>query len=203
MLFRSDSRLRKVTLKLPEEIGKLDEPDAEKMRMLIQKLKTRLMPMEFTFVFDRDYYDKDGRYISQWKPLRPIFEGFTVFGDRLVLSYDAEKGTVVIDNTIVDHDIPLGMKPLITKNMAIEKIAKTVMRTNYSSADYSEQKALLQLVYRPAIPERLYSHGQEYGVLKPATDYRLMWNLLPTAQDEIGIDAITGQLIYCNPEKTE
>lgn len=203
MQFWEDGRLRKVTLKLPQEIGKLDEPDAEKMRMLIQKIKTRLMPVEFTFVFDRDYYDRDGRYISQWKPLRPNFNDFEVFGDRLVLSYDADKWTVAIDNTIVDHEIPLGMKPLITKEKAIEKISKTALRTNYSSADYSEHKSLLQLVYRPAIPERLYKHGQEYGVLKPAADYRLMWTLLPTAQDNIGIDAITGQLIFCNPEKTE
>lgn len=203
MQFWEDGRLRKVTLKLPEEIGKLDEPDAEKMRILIQKIKPRLMPVEFTFVFDRDLYDKDKRYISQWRPLRPNFPGFVVAGDRLLISYDARKGTVEIDNTIVDHEIPLGLKPLITKEKAIEKILKTALRTNYSSADYNDCKSLLQLVYRPAIPERLFSHGQEYGILKPAADYRLMWTLLPTAQDEIGIDAITGQLIFCNPEKTE
>ncbi len=203
MQFWENGRLRKVTLKLPDEIARQDEPDAEKMRLLIQKFKSRFMPVEFTFIRDRDSYDKDKRYLSQWKPLRPSFGEIGIAGDRLTLSYDAGKGTVVIDNSIVDHEIPLGMRPVISKDEAIKRMAETVLQTNYSTADYSKHKAFLQLVYQPAIPDLLYPSGQDYGIVKPAADYRLMWTLIPTANAEIAIDAISGKLIYCNPEKTE
>jgi len=37
--------------------------------------------------------------------------------------------------------------------------------------------------------------------LKPGSDYRLMWKLVLSAKAGIAIDAVSGRLIFCNPEK--